>query len=424
MHGGYANFYSRPCGRGDEADVCGRNAVIISTHAPAGGATYKVSTRVLTVRCISTHAPAGGATWMIRSYKGGGLIFLLTPLREGRLYRWYRKNGCGEISTHAPAGGATWDGQRFLVLGTISTHAPAGGATTVLWSIRAKAGISTHAPAGGATRRLRLNRRLSRFLLTPLREGRRSRNWHTSVYHQHFYSRPCGRGDVGGRLQIRNWEISTHAPAGGATGYGVDQINRTIFLLTPLREGRPMETVRIKRAIGFLLTPLREGRLKSRMLSLPSASNFYSRPCGRGDTRPTHTAPSKLYFYSRPCGRGDRTGRKRCSGAGNFYSRPCGRGDRSPSLPSTTKRKFLLTPLREGRRGARRCSSTRWTNFYSRPCGRGDLSAELYFTPKKRFLLTPLREGRPRSTCSTLTLILFLLTPLREGRQQFSTSPS
>ena len=131
MHGGYANFYSRPCGRGDEADVCGRNAVIISTHAPAGGATYKVSTRVLTVRCISTHAPAGGATWMIRSYKGGGLIFLLTPLREGRLYRWYRKNGCGEISTHAPAGGATWDGQRFLVLGTISTHAPAGGATAI-----------------------------------------------------------------------------------------------------------------------------------------------------------------------------------------------------------------------------------------------------------------------------------------------------
>ena len=43
MHGGYANFYSRPCGRGDEADVCGRNAVIISTHAPAGGATRRVA---------------------------------------------------------------------------------------------------------------------------------------------------------------------------------------------------------------------------------------------------------------------------------------------------------------------------------------------------------------------------------------------
>ena len=195
MHGGYANFYSRPCGRGDEADVCGRNAVIISTHAPAGGATYKVSTRVLTVRCISTHAPAGGATWMNRSYKGGGLIFLLTPLREGRLYRWYRKNGCGEISTHAPAGGATWDGQRFLVLGTISTHAPAGGATG----------------AGQAGEKL-----WCEFLLTPLREGRRD-------------------GDAAG---AKRWLISTHAPAGGATLSRNSITRSSIFLLTPLREGR------------------------------------------------------------------------------------------------------------------------------------------------------------------------------------------
>ena len=77
------NFYSRPCGRGDEADVCGRNAVIISTHAPAGGATYKVSTRVLTVRCISTHAPAGGAT-ASSAFSHNSSLFLLTPLREGR----------------------------------------------------------------------------------------------------------------------------------------------------------------------------------------------------------------------------------------------------------------------------------------------------------------------------------------------------
>ena len=89
MHGGYANFYSRPCGRGDEADVCGRNAVIISTHAPAGGATYKVSTRVLTVRCISTHAPAGGAT----NFSDGTM------------------DGASVISTHAPAGGATCSSQ-------------------------------------------------------------------------------------------------------------------------------------------------------------------------------------------------------------------------------------------------------------------------------------------------------------------------
>ena len=200
MHGGYANFYSRPCGRGDEADVCGRNAVIISTHAPAGGATYKVSTRVLTVRCISTHAPAGGATWMIRSYKGGGLIFLLTPLREGRLYRWYRKNGCGEISTHAPAGGATDDLQsRITTMNRISTHAPAGGATIL---------HCRHARGG-----------------------------------QNFYSRPCGRGDLGGPLEA-----------------GI----KNTFLLTPLREGRRGERVPRSVPFGFLLTPLREGRLTRR----------------------------------------------------------------------------------------------------------------------------------------------------------------
>ena len=151
MHGGYANFYSRPCGRGDEADVCGRNAVIISTHAPAGGATYKVSTRVLTVRCISTHAPAGGATWMIRSYKGGGLIFLLTPLREGR-----------QEQSKDAARYATFlltplrEGRQMLMF------VPNGSMLFLLTPLREgrpdpDAGvehllpISTHAPAGGAT---------------------------------------------------------------------------------------------------------------------------------------------------------------------------------------------------------------------------------------------------------------------------------
>ena len=241
MHGGYANFYSRPCGRGDEADVCGRNAVIISTHAPAGGATYKVSTRVLTVRCISTHAPAGGATWMIRSYKGGGLIFLLTPLREGRLYRWYRKNGCGEISTHAPAGGATRGEAGKKADWTISTHAPAGGATVMArWAAqppkflltplregRRRGGtgmngflkISTHAPAGGATGAAPfLFSLLMQFLLTPLREGRRAAHPHRGPRRKISTHAPAGGAtdDLQSRITTMN-RISTHAPAGGAT---------------------------------------------------------------------------------------------------------------------------------------------------------------------------------------------------------------
>ena len=59
----------------------------------------------------------------------------------------------------------------------------------------------------------------------------------------YFYSRPCGRGD--GQQILKVYEakaISTHAPAGGATG---------------------MQTS--KNATG---------------------KNFYSRPCGRGDSAP------------------------------------------------------------------------------------------------------------------------------------------
>ena len=77
-----------------------------------------------------------------------------------------------------------------------------------------------------------------------------------------FYSRPCGRGDFIPEFYYKIVYISTHAPAGGATlpsssfrtsranfysrpcGRGdlyacVIASTRSIFLLTPLREGRP-----------------------------------------------------------------------------------------------------------------------------------------------------------------------------------------
>ena len=56
--------------------------------------------------------------------------------------------------------------------------------------------------------------------------------------------------------------------------------------------------------------------------------NFYSRPCGRGDQQKQSSKSLKRYFYSRPCGRGDR---------------------RLPEIMREMQR-FLLTPLREGRR--------------------------------------------------------------------------
>ena len=56
------NFYSRPCGRGDAGVVIVRVAVAV----------------------ISTHAPAGGATKARFSLDEPVEQFLLTPLREGR----------------------------------------------------------------------------------------------------------------------------------------------------------------------------------------------------------------------------------------------------------------------------------------------------------------------------------------------------
>ena len=60
-----------------------------------------------------------------------------------------------------------------------------------------------------------------------------------SLTRLHFYSRPCGRGDLAQESRGVVGTISTHAPAGGATGVSVSfGLRFDGFLLTPLREGR------------------------------------------------------------------------------------------------------------------------------------------------------------------------------------------
>ena len=175
LHRAGMHFYSRPCGRGDFAASISLRSCIISTHAPAGGAT-------------------GCKPYSFPNWK---------------------------ISTHAPAGGATRAQLDDMMRDAISTHAPAGGATEATTdAISTVYAISTHAPAGGATR------------------GRpTSKRWQ-----RNFYSRPCGRGD--------RW--TRDRPSG---------IVR--FLLTPLREGRLFTNHIRSAALIFLLTPLREGRHES-----------------------------------------------------------------------------------------------------------------------------------------------------------------
>ena len=230
-------FYSRPCGRGDAYDPDVITDGCISTHAPAGGATYPGHRRLLYIYNFYSR-PCGRGDKKEASDARRLCEFLLTPLREGRLKK-------------ADASGKP----------TIFLLTPCGrGDQILLPGARAADDISTHAPAGGATK-------ASRRVIHPI-------------------------------------PISTHAPAGGATKKADASGKPTIFLLTPLREGRHCCLLFLLRVFLFLLTPLREGR-----------------PRKRGG------AGARLYFYSRPCGRGDVHAAPAQRNPGNFYSRPCGRGD-------------------------------------------------------------------------------------------------
>ena len=255
-------FYSRPCGRGDTrtATNAHKRRLFLLTPLREGRhilpqATFVVNSGFLLTPLregrhqhidtlpedllISTHAPAGGATPNCPITSNPCIIFLLTPLREGRRAAASKHSHNANISTHAPAGGATipqfWRCPRC----TISTHAPAGGATLTAWwkycryrflltplregrpftaSTRARRTSFLLTPLREGRRAehgIRLNPK--KFLLTPLREGRRQLEYprrHRAVY---FYSRPCGRGDYCQCFRFGKCCISTHAPAGGAT---------------------------------------------------------------------------------------------------------------------------------------------------------------------------------------------------------------
>ena len=188
-------------------------------------------------------------------------------------------------------------------------------------------------------------------------------------------------------------EISTHAPAGGATGISGHALSGQKFLLTPLREGRQAVPVRLSEREDFYSRPCGRGD-DPRICEVWHCPNFYSRPCGRGDPARPFCGSCSADFYSRPCGRGDRC----CDILLSrfvlyFYSRPCGRGD------------IRLAHIQP-----------QDLHFYSRPCGRGDVPGLFFYSRAYVFLLTPLREGRPAWSTNCTRTLSFLLTPLREGR--------
>ena len=191
------------------------------------------------------------------------------------------------------------------------------------------------------------------FLLTPLREGRRDSGVTAQLVGNISTHAPAGGATAQNPPGLRLHVISTHAPAGGATSSAAGSLQRSWrFLLTPLREGRLEDGQKKLAPNPFLLTPLREGRLGLYRWDEKSEVISTHAPAGGATIRARLRRTRFANFYSRPCGRGDMLlASRRIPATHDFYSRPCGRGDRRCNS-ERFHTGFLLTPLREGRLSA------------------------------------------------------------------------
>ena len=148
---------------------------------------------------------------------------------------------------------------------------------------------------------------LPQFLLTPLREGRRGHGGHDINGAAYFYSRPCGRGDVDRLAEVVHEPNFYSRPCGRGDEAARRRINERIeFLLTPLREGRREAAIK-NRNIGYISTHAPAGGATGR--GRPAAQGYQHisthAPAG-GATCQVSAASWPEYFYSRPCGRGDK----------------------------------------------------------------------------------------------------------------------
>ena len=151
----------------------------------------------------------------------------------------------------------------------------------------------------------------------------------------------------------------------------VDVTHCVLFLLTPLREGRPRSSAAAISRTLFLLTPLREGRPARGEFLLRHAISTHA-PAG-GATSCSTGATKSGKFLLTPLREGRHSGAKRHDGGIRISTHaPAGGATHEKRLTIVASMIFLLTPLREGRRGTGEDAPSRISHFYSRPCGRGD----------------------------------------------------
>ena len=100
------------------------------------------------------------------------------------------------------------------------------------------------------------------FLLTPLREGRHSKPCGKGGFECQISTHaPAGGATAGAAAPGPPLGISTHAPAGGATAaWGKAMEGTTYFYSRPCGRGDQPSEGALDWCIQFLLTPLREGR--------------------------------------------------------------------------------------------------------------------------------------------------------------------
>ena len=171
------------------------------------------------------------------------------------------------------------------------------------------------------------------FLLTPLREGRPPARRSAPQEDFYFYSRPCGRGDRREQEAARQKIYFYSRPCGRGDGnQPLSHWHFLYFYSRPCGRGDGMRFVCDCCHDLFLLTPLREGRRAALYAETGAYTISTHAPAGGATQRP----------------------RKRRGRASISTHAPAGGATVMAAKPFPASALFLLTPLREGRQIGRR----------------------------------------------------------------------
>ena len=256
---------------------------------------------------------------------------------------------------------------------------------------------------------------------------------------------PAGGATGSGYLYDTAAYISTHAPAGGATKFYTAVMRGEVKISTHAPAGgatRANLESYCKRIISTHAPA--GGATLARIDSERTLFYFYSRPCGRGDFMmpslvdgcaviSTHAPAGGATFHRYSIMRRFKISTHAPAGGATLRIGAVGREDvistHAPAGGATRYGRntsqgseFLLTPLREGRQ-RRQAMHGGYANFYSRPCGRGDASSAYIEITQSISTHAPAGGATPPSRISRSYRRSFLLTPLREGRPPMPLPP-